>query len=125
MFSSATRWFIVNFGILFMFVYSHEYMHEGFMAFSVFLYWLAAVYGVLLYLVKDEVIKSHPQRPVRSIPRWFDIFYDIVVTFLLVFYGYTILASFYFLHIGGMDYYFTRVLKIIEEEHYESQTANR
>lgn len=98
------NWFIVNIGILSMFIYGYTENMPWILNISLIIYWFTAIVGTLIILIptsKLALINIH-----SNTPRSLDISYDIVVMLFMVSFGFYWLSIFYVLHIYGLDRYF-------------------
>lgn len=106
------RWGVFNFSILGLFLHGSITGYALSLNIGLFFLWVTAIIGLLL-LIQDEGMlhKSMSQgKPVKLIPRFIDVPFDLVVVGSLAAFGYFALAGLYLLQMLAMD----KVRKVVK-----------
>jgi hypothetical protein len=121
------RWFIINSILLGLFIYAMEYNSELAYIITVAGFTIMAILGILLgilgviigsnkvEIVLKEQVSDDPEKFKKflkkdpndtfSVPPLVDAIYDIGVSLIMVYYGFTWLPILYLLHIIGLWYF--------------------
>jgi len=99
-----------NGAILAMFIIGTKYNIDGFLYLSLVLYWAMSILGLTLFNndVSDKMIKSLYSNGKPFIPLTVNVGYDLIITIMLAYYNYPILAFFYLIHILAQSHYYDR-----------------
>ena len=112
------KWIWTNGTILTMFLLGIKYNMNGFLTFSVGIYWVLSILSLTLFnnTVIDKMIKELYSNGEPFIPLWINTSYDSAITIMLAYFNYPVLALFYIIHILGQSHYHHRREKFINND---------
>lgn len=101
------RWAVVNFTVIAFFVAGNLQNTAWMLNIAVFMLWITAIIGTIAAFIPEifveSIVESGEAESFRSIPKHIDQTYDIIVTLIIISFGYTFLGVVYLFHIIGLS----------------------
>lgn len=111
------RWILLNGAMIGTFLLGNILPHSGLLNVGLVLVYVSILMGVVSLIITmtltnsaiDDTVRKQPDIVKKQVNRKIDIGFDVIMTGVLAFFGYPILAVFYVIHILGLHSLIVRV----------------